>query len=63
MVRGRRKSCAPRQQEDWRHTVSKINRAVGMKKAIEDSKRSNIPAKRERLKTVSQTKGVKTKTF
>ena len=48
VVRGRRKSCAPRQQEDWRHTVSKINRAVGMKKPIEDSNRSNIPAKRER---------------
>ena len=57
-MRGRRKSCAARPQEDGRHAVSKINRAVSMKIGIEDSKRCNIPAKRESLKTVSQRRGV-----
>ena len=62
-VRGRR-SCKVRPQEDWRHAVSKINKAVSMKIVIEDSKRCNIPVKRERLKTVSQRRGVnETKTF
>ena len=45
-------------EEDRRHAVSKINRVVNMKIAIEDSKRCNIPAKKERLKTVSQKRGV-----
>ena len=60
-VRGR-KSCAVRSQEAERHTVSKINRPVNMK--IDDSKSCNILAKRERLKTVSQRRGVdETKSF
>ena len=33
--------------EDGRHAVSKINRGVSMKIAKEDSKKCNIPAKRE----------------
>ena len=45
-------------QERVRHAVRKINRAITMKIAIEDSKRCNIPVKRERLKTVSQRRGV-----
>ena len=54
-VRGRRKTQAERLQEEWRHAVSQINRAVSIKIVIEDSKRYNILAKRERerLKTVS----------
>ena len=40
------------------HAVSKTNKAVSMKIAIEDSKRCNIPAKREKLKTVNQRKEV-----
>ena len=47
LVRGRRKSCAARPQEEGRHVVSKINRAVSMKIVIKDSKRCNIPAKKE----------------
>ena len=63
-VKGRRKSCATRPQEDRRHAVSKINRTVSMKIAIEDSKRCNVPMKREKLKTVSQRRGVdETKIF
>ena len=34
-------------QEEGKHTVSKINRAVGMKITEEDIKRCNIPALRE----------------
>ena len=47
-MRGGRKSCIVRPQEDGRHAVSKINRAVNMKIAIEDSKGCNILAERER---------------
>ena len=61
--RGIRKSCAAKPQEERRDAVGKINRAVSMKIAIGDTKRSNIPAKRERLKTVSQRRGVETKSF
>ena len=46
-VRGRRKSCAARPQEDRRHAVSKINRAASIKIVTEHSKRCNMPAKRE----------------
>ena len=56
-VRGRRKSCAGRPQEDGRKAVSKINRAVSMKIAIEEIKGYNISAKRKTLKTVSQRRG------
>ena len=42
----RRRSCATRLQKKGRHAVCKINRAVGMKLAIEESKRCNILAKR-----------------
>ena len=42
-----RKSYAVRPQEDRRHAVSKINKEVSMKIAIEDSKGCNIPVKRE----------------
>ena len=45
-LRGRRKSCVERPQEDGKHAVSKINRAVYMKRAIEDSKRCNMPTNR-----------------
>ena len=57
-MRGRRKSHVVRLQEEGRYAVSMINRAVSMKMTIEDSKRCNIPTKRERLKTVSQRRGV-----
>ena len=58
------KVCAARPQEDGRHADSKINRAVSIKTTIEDSKRFNIPAKRERLKTVSRRRGIdETKNF
>ena len=63
-VGGRRKSCGVRQQKDGRHAVCKIDRAVCMKIAIEDRKRCSISVKRERLKTVSQRRGVdETKSF
>ena len=63
-MRQRRKSCAMRLQEEGRHAVSMINRAVSMKRAIEDSKRCNFLVKGETLKTVVQRRGVnKTKTF
>ena len=65
-MRGKRKSCAARPQNDGRHAVSKINRkkTVSVKIAIEESKRCNIPAERDMLKTVSQRKGVdETKSF
>ena len=57
-VRGRRKACAVRPQEDGRHAFSNINRVVSMKITIEDSKGCNILAKRERLKTVIQRREV-----
>ena len=61
---GKSKSCAGRLHEDGRVAVSKINRAVSMKIRIEDSKRYNIPSKRERLKIDSQRRGVdETKSF
>ena len=47
-----------RPTKDGRHAVSKINRAVSMKIAIKDSQKCNITAKTERLKTVSQRRGV-----
>ena len=56
--RGERKKSVARLQEEGKHAVSKINRAVSMKIAIEDSKRCNILEKRERLKTVSKRRGV-----
>ena len=37
--------------EEGRHAVSKFRRAVRMKIAIKDSKRTNIASKRDRLKT------------
>ena len=37
-----------RPQEDGRHVLRKINRAIKMRIAIEDCKRCNSPAKRER---------------
>ena len=51
-MRKSRKSCAARPQEGGRHAVSKFRRAVTMKIAIENRKRSNIAADIERLKTV-----------
>ena len=57
-VGGRRKSCAVRPQEDGRQAVSKINRTISMKIAIEDSKRCNTTMKRERLKTVLSNKAL-----
>ncbi|MPC81589.1 hypothetical protein E2C01_076214 [Portunus trituberculatus] len=54
----RRKPSAARPQEEVRHAVSKIKRAVSMKIAIKDSKRCNIPEVRKRLKTVNQRRGV-----
>ena len=63
-ARGRSKSCAVRQQEQGRHAVSDIRRAVSMKIVIKESKRGNIAAMRKTLKTVSQRRGVdKTKSF
>lgn len=47
-----RKFCAVR------HPVTKFRRAVRMKTAIQDSKRSNTAMGFERLKTVSQRRGV-----
>ena len=57
-VRGRGKSCAARPREQGRHAVSKIRRAVSMKKAVKESKRGNIAAMRKTLKTGSQRRGV-----
>ena len=57
----KKKFCVARLQEG-RHAVSKINRAVSMKIAIENSKRCNIPHKGERLMTVSQRRGTTTTT-
>ena len=48
-----RKSGAAGPPEGGRHAVSKFRRAVRVKIAIKDSKRSNIASKRDRLKTVS----------
>ena len=63
-VRGRSKSCAASPREQGRHAVSEIRRAVNMKIAVKESKRSNIAAMRKRMKTVSQRRGVdKTKSF
>ena len=57
-VRGRRKSCAMRPQEEGRHAVSNITRAVSMKIAIGDRQRCSIPARREGMKTLSQRREV-----
>ena len=46
-VKGKRKSCVVRPQEEGRRAISKINRAVSMKIAIEDRERCNIPTERE----------------
>ena len=54
IVRERRQCCLARPREEGRHAVSKIRRAVSMKITVEDTKRGNITAMRERLKTVSQ---------
>ena len=51
-VRERRQCCVARLREEGRHAVSKIRRAVSRKISIEDSKRGNIMAMKERLKTV-----------
>ena len=57
-VRGRIKSCAVRPQEEG------MPLARSIEKAIEDSKRCNIPTKRERLKASSQRRGIdETKSF
>ena len=48
-MRGKRTPCAARPQEEGRYAVSKINRAVSMKREIEDS---NIPAVKKRLKSL-----------
>ena len=53
-MKGGIRSCAVRPQEEGRHAVSKINRAVRMKIVIEYSKRCNIPMKREREAEDSQ---------
>ena len=45
-------SCAAGPREGGRHAVSKIRRAVTMKIAIKDNKRSNTAAMFKRLKTV-----------
>ena len=63
-VRERRQSCAARPREEGTHAVSNIRRAVNMKITVEDSKRGNITAMRERLKTVKQRRGIdETKSF
>ena len=49
----RRMSCAANLREEGSHAVSNIRRAVGMTIAVEDGKRCNIQAVRNRLKTVS----------
>ena len=63
-MRGRSKSCAARPREQGRHAVSKIRVAVSIKIAVKESRRGNIAAMRNRLKTVSQKREVnKTKSF
>ena len=57
-MRERGKSCGARPREEGRRAVSKIRRIVSMKIAVENSKRYNIAAMRERLKTVRQRRGV-----
>ena len=52
-VRERRVSCKAR-QEEGRHAVSNIYRAVTMKIVIEHIKRCNISTVRERLRTVGE---------
>ena len=46
-VSGRSKPRAARPQEQERHAVNKIRRAVSMKIAVKESKRGNIAAMRE----------------
>ena len=62
-MRERRQSCATRPREEGRHAVSKIKRAVSMKITVEDSKRGNITAKKERLKTVRGEELMRRKAF
>ena len=62
-VTGRSNSCAARPREQGRHAVNKIRRAVSMEIAVKDSKGGNIAAMRKRLKTGSQRRVDKTKSF
>ncbi len=39
-----RKSCAAGQREKGRHAVCKVRRAVSIKIAVKDRKKTNIPA-------------------
>ncbi|MPC23408.1 hypothetical protein E2C01_016452 [Portunus trituberculatus] len=50
-MRGRRKPCAARMQEEGRHAVSKIIRAVSMKIVVKARKKCGISAVRKRLKS------------
>ena len=62
--RERRKSYTVKPWRERRHAVGKIRRAVSMKIVVKEGKRGNIAAKRKRLKTVSQRRGVdKMKSF
>ena len=49
-MRGRGKSCAARPQEQGRHAVTTIRRAVTMKIEVKESKRANIAAMRKKLR-------------
>ena len=46
-VRKKRRVCVARPPEEKRHAVRKIRRVVGLKIAMEDSKRCNIPVERD----------------
>ena len=48
-VKGRRNPCPARLREEGRHVDNKIRGGIGMKIAIEDSKRWNIPKVRKRI--------------
>ena len=48
--------CVVRLREEGRHAVSKARRTVGIKTAVEDSKRCNISSMREKLKIVKERK-------
>ena len=62
-VRGRSKSCERRPREQGKHVISKIRRAVSMKIELKESKRGNIAGMSKRLKTVSQRRVDKMKSF
>ncbi len=51
-VSTRNKTSSARLHEEWRHTVSKIRRAVSMKIAEQDVQGSSIAVDLERLNTV-----------